>query len=87
MKKKKKSFVTYTVDEVFASEENTYVIQVGPDLFSTDTRLSFTKKMAEHYYDQIILALEDQIKNGNKKDRKEAKNILKNFRILPLRFH
>lgn len=85
--KKKSPFVTYTTDEVFASEENCYVIQTGKDLFATDTRLSFTKKMADHYYDTIILALEDKLKNGTKKDKKEAKNILKNFRIMPLRFH
>lgn len=86
-RKKKNPFVTYTTDEILATEENTYIIQVGPDLFSTDTKLSFTKKQADHYFETILLALEDQIKNGTKRDKKEAKIILKNMRILPLRFH
>lgn len=87
MKKKKNPFVTYTKDEILSSEENTYIIQVGKDLFSTDTSYVFSKKMADHYYEQSLAALNDRLKNGNKKDKKVVKDIFKNFRILPLRFH
>lgn len=85
--KKKSPFVEYTTDEILASEKNAYVIQIGKDLFSTDTKLSFTKAAADHYYDQIMVALEDQLKNGSKKEKRIAKQIVENFRILPLRFH
>ena len=87
MKKKRSPFVTYTTDDILASEEDTYVIQVGEDFFSTDTDITFGKNAADSYYEQVVMALKDQLKNGNKKDRKEARDLLQSVRIIPLRFH
>ena len=86
-KRKKNPFVTYALEDILRTEENRYVIQVGYDLFATDTRQTFSKDMAEHYYMTSLEALTHQLKTGNKKDKKTVKDIFKNFRILPLRFH
>jgi len=87
MPKKKSPFINYTVDEVMASEASTFVIQVGSDVFHVNGRWVFNKRSAVVYYNKILRTILDQMHNGTKRERKDAKRVLQNFKILPLRLH
>jgi hypothetical protein len=87
MPKKKGPFKNYTVDEVMASEAAAFVIQVGSDVFHVNGRWVFNKRSAVVYYNKILRTILDQMHNGTKRERKDAKRVLENFKILPLRLH
>ncbi len=87
MPKEKNPFITYTVEEVMASEASAYVIQVGSEVFSVNGKWIFNKKSARIYYGKILRDILDQMQNGNKKERNNAQKVLENFKVLPLRLH
>ena len=84
---KKSPFIGYTVDEIFASEACTYVIQVGASIYAKDGIFVFNKKESTNHYNKILKELVHQFNNGNKKQRKNAQYILTHFKVLPLRIH
>ena len=87
MNKEKNPFVSYTIEEIFASEATTYVIQVGADLFGVKGRRIFTKVSAVRYYNKILKELCDQLKNGDAAQKENAKRVLADLKVLPLRVH
>lgn len=87
-KDEKSPYKNHTIKEVMEAETGHYYIQVGDDMFETDTgKLAFSKERAEGFFGQILAGLEDMKKNGSKRDREEADLVLLNLRIVPLRFH
>lgn len=86
-KKKKSPFRNYTVEEVMASEAVTFIIQVGSDIYRTNNDCFFNKKSAIRHYNKILRVLLEQIHTGTKKERKNAKRVVENLKILPLRLH
>lgn len=83
----KRPFVGYTAEEVMAFEAVTYILQVGSDVFDIKGKLVFTKKGAQIYYNKVLRELLDQIKNGTKKQKKNAMRALLGLKVLPLRIH
>lgn len=88
-RRKRNAYISYTVDEVLACEAVTYVIQVGSDLFDSDGKGGwfFNKKSAIKHYNKILRVLTEQMNTGTKKERKNAKRVIENLKILPLRLH
>jgi hypothetical protein len=87
MPKEKSPFVGYTTEEVLASEAVTYIIQVGSDIFEARGTWFFTKKTARIHYGKILRAVLEQLNRGTKKEKEDAKRVLNNLKILPLRLH
>jgi hypothetical protein len=87
MSKNKGPFVSYTSEQIFSYEAMLYVIQIGRDILEVDGELFFIKKNANSYYNKILKEILIDYHEGNLKERNRAKNILLNFKILPLRIH
>lgn len=83
----KSPFAGYTSEEIMAFEAITYVLQVGSEIFNKRGKWGFTKKSANIYYNRVLRELLNQLKNGDKKQRKNAERILLSLKILPLRIH
>lgn len=84
---KKSPFVSYTPEQIFAAENNAFVIQVGLDVFSIQEQWHFTRWSAHAYFNKVIHELKHELKHGNKKQRSEAVEMLGHVRIMPLRIH
>lgn len=84
---KKGPFVGYTVEEVMAFEAVTYVLQVGSDVYDTRGKWVFNKKSAYIHYGKVLRDLLDQMRNGTYAEQKNAKRVLMNLKVLPLRIH
>lgn len=86
-KKNKKPFGDYTFEQILSAEEESYVIQVGCDLFDLDGKLVFDKPAAAMYYNQILKELVSAIEGGSRYEKKEALRALCTLRIHPLRIN
>lgn len=84
---KNNPFVGYTVEEIFASEAVTYVIQMGLDVFHVKGKFVFNKKSAVTYYNKILNESVFQLSNGDKRQKANARLILSTLKIMPLRIH
>lgn len=84
---KKSPYRNYSVEDIAATEFNTYVIQVGDDLFSYNGKMGFSLKRAEMFYDDILGGLHEMKKSGNKIEKEDAIKCLLLLRIFPLRIH
>jgi len=84
---KKSPFVGYSEDEVLSIEAVTYVIVVGSNFYIKDGNFVFTKKSAAYHYNKILRELVGQLVNGDDDEKKNARRVLNNFRIEPLRLH
>lgn len=80
-------YLGFTLEQLFRIESNSFVVQVGDDFFSNDSGYAFTKTKAEYFYDEIYKSLTDLLHTGITKDKEEAMEVLKSFKILPLRLH
>lgn len=87
MSQKKSPFKGFTINEVFAAESTSYVIQVGVDLFCHKGRFCFDKRNAALFYNRILSNLVDLITNGDEDQKKEALRCLGSLRISPLRIN
>lgn len=87
-KPEKSPYGEYTVEEIMATEEGHYYIQIGDGMFESDSgKVAFPKERAEHFYMSVLQGLKDMKENGSIEEIEEANKCLLNFRIIPLRFH
>lgn len=86
-KKQKSPFVSFSIEEVMASEAISYVIQVGSDFYCHDGRMVFSKKTAVTFYNKILEQVVHAMNNGDKKQKEHANRVLRNLKILPLRIN
>jgi hypothetical protein len=87
MGKKKKPFKIYNAEEIKKLEVDSYVIQVGVDLYAEDGRFVFTKKAAIVYYNKILNHLLDIIEGGDEEEVMNAHRCLRNLHVMPLRIN
>lgn len=80
-------FRNYSIEEIMAFEAESYMIQVGMDVFDMKGSCTFTKKSASRYYNKIRVQILKDYYSGTAKEKKNAKRLLENFKILPFRFH
>lgn len=87
-KKEKSPYGEHSVKDVIMAETDTYYIQLGDDLFCSESgKLAFKKERAEFYLDQILEGLRDMKLNGTKKEKEDAHNMLLHLRIYPFRIN
>ena len=84
---KKSPFISYTVDEIFAQEAVSYIVIAGVDVFNSRGDWIFDKKNAIRYYNKILNEVMHQLSMGNKKQQFNARRVLNNLRVEPLRIH
>lgn len=88
IKKEKSPYKDYSIEEIMATETGSYYIQIGDNMFESDSgKLAFNKERADHFFFAVWEGLNDLIKHGNSKEKEEALQCLLNFRIVPLRLH
>jgi hypothetical protein len=85
--KEQSPFVNFSIEQVLKAEQNSFIIQLGDDMFSYDGKYVFTQKSAESFKNEIEIKLSNAIKNGTLKDQKLARYKLFNLRIYPMRLH
>lgn len=87
-KEEKSPYVGHSVEEVQKTEIGNYYIQIGENVFESDSgKLVFNRDRANSLYMSIWQGLDDVRDNGDPEDKEEALHCLRNFRIIPLRFH
>lgn len=84
---KKSPFGNYTVEQVFASEAVTYIVQMDYGLFVANGKWIFDKKSASRYYNKILKELVGQIHGNDERQKRSAKRTLLSLKIVPLRVH
>lgn len=87
MPKKKSPFVGYTEEEILASEAVSFVVIAGYNVFNNGKQFVFDKATAIRYYNKILKEATRQLIEGNRSEKKNARNILRNLRVEPLRIH
>lgn len=87
-KNRKSVYGQHSLEDVLHAEAGNYYIQIGDNMFESETgKLAFNKDRAEAFYEQILSGLIHMKKSGNQEDREEAILCMLNLRIVPLRFH
>ena len=87
-KREKSPYGEISVKEVMKAEDNTFYIQLGDDMFCSESgKLAFKKDKAEFFYDRIMEGLRDMRNNGSEEEKEDAHMMLLHIRIYPLRIH
>lgn len=76
----------YSLQDVKKSEATMWYIQIGKQFFEYDGECLWEKDEAEHFYFTLRDGLEHMLRSGDIEEREDAREILINFRLLPLRF-
>jgi hypothetical protein len=84
---KKKSFGHYTLEEIQAIEAVNYIIIAGKDLFSVKGQFFFSQANAVKFYKKIYLECSRMLVEGTPSQKRNAKRVLKNLHVEPLRIH
>lgn len=87
MSDEKSPYGKFSVADVVAAENDTYILQMGDDLFTENGYYAFRKEKAENLYDIIRESYEGIKKEGNEDDQKDAIWRLQTLRLHPLRIH
>lgn len=88
MSKIKSPFKGFTIAEVNKAERNSFVVQVGNDMYQNqDGEFIFTENQAEKYYDTLLVNILHTIDNGSEKQKIAAMKCLARLHILPLKLH
>ena len=87
MPKKRSPFIGYTPEQVFASEAVCYVVIAGVDLFDYKGTFVFDRKSAIRHFNKIRIEMLKVMQFGTKRQKKNAKLILDNLKVEPLRIH
>lgn len=87
MGKKKVPFKIYSAEEIKKLEIDSYVIQVGVDLYAEEGRMVFTKNAAAVYYNKILNHLLDIIDGGDAEEVMNAHRCLRSLHVMPLRIN
>lgn len=85
--KDKNPYIGFTLDEVRKAEERLWYIQIGQQFFEYEGVYLWDKEEAEHFFFTIRDGLEHMLKTGDLEEREDAREIIINFRMLPLRFN
>lgn len=88
MAKEKSPFRGFTVSEINKAERNSFVVQIGNDMYANpDGDFVFTLNQAEKYYETLLSNILYTMDNGNAKQKTAATKCLLRLHILPLRLH
>lgn len=84
----KSAYKYYTEEQIKTSEEGHYVIQVGPDFYSSETgKMGFSKERVEQLFETVIIGLYEMKQHGTDQECADADKCLLNLRIMPLKIH
>lgn len=87
-KKEKSPYGKHSVEDVMATEAGRYYIQLGDDMFESETgKMAFDRDRAEYFFNQIREGLDNLKANGTESEKEEAVWVLGNLRMIPLRIH
>ena len=88
MAREKSTFRGFTVAEINKAERNSFVVQIGNDMYANpDGDLVFTLNQAEKYYETLLTNILYTMDSGNAKQKLAAEKCLLRLHILPLRLH
>jgi hypothetical protein len=87
MPRKKRPYRQYTFEQIQSVEATTYVIVAGKQLFNIDGDYFFDKTTANKFYDKILKESMKQLTEGTESQKRNARKILNNLRVEPLRIH
>lgn len=88
MSSEKSPYKHFTIEQVEAAERGHFYIQIGQDIFTTETgHMAFNKDKTDKFFLQLWDALDHMKKTGNKKEVEDAHICLNNLKIFPLRIH
>lgn len=87
MKKDKSYFGTYTTKQISMIEGEYYTVRFDSDFFNEDGYYLFTKSQAKTIYDRLIKDLVVVVREGIKKDREYASDLIMEMVIEPVRYH
>ena len=87
MAKTKSPFKGLTIGEVNKAERNSFVLQIGNDLYNRDGEFIFTLAQAEKHYETLLMNILLTIDEGSTKQKDAAMKCLARLHILPLRLH
>jgi len=87
MAKTKSPFRGFTVAEINRAERDSFVVQVGNDLYAKDGDFIFTLSQAEKHYETLLMNILLTIDEGNHRQKDAAMKCLARLHILPLRLH
>jgi len=83
----KNPFVSYTVEEILNAERDSFVVQIGYDLYRNKKKEHiFSRAEAEKHYNLILRNILHSIAHGDAKQRTSATRCLSGLSILPFRF-
>lgn len=85
MVKPKSPYKNFTIAEVNKAERDSYVIQIGNDMYCKDGDYIFTATQAGKYYGILLDNILYTIDSGNTKQKSAAMKCLEKLRIHPLR--
>lgn len=84
-KKSNGPFVNGTQENIALMETNTFVIQVGSDVYMYNNLIVFQKDHAEKLYFDVLNGLQLMAKEGSPKERRAALKSLYSVRIIPFK--
>jgi hypothetical protein len=84
---KKSPFRTYTSEQILKYEAITYVIVAGTDFYDVNGNYFFNKNGAIRNCNKIYRQLMVQMQSGTKKEQRNARRVLENLRVEPMRIH
>lgn len=85
MAREKNPYVNHSIEDVEAAELNSYIIQIGTELFNEGPYEAFPKHKADQFHDAILRGFRDIFRHGTEQEKKDVMNVISNFRIVPLR--
>lgn len=84
----KSPYKDHTIKEVMEAEFGSYYIQIGDNMFESETgKMAFQKERAEQFFDMVYAGLVHMYENGTQEEKEDAVYCLSNLRMIPLRFH
>jgi len=87
MKDNEQIFGSYTIRQVSMIEAEYFVIRFDGDFFNEDGYMLFTMSQAKEIHKSLTSDLSSVIKNGIKKDKEYALQLLREMIIEPVRYH
>ena len=87
MSKTKGPFVGLTLSEVNQVERDSYVLQIGNDLYARDGEMVFTASQVEKHYETLLSNILHTLDSGTERQRVAAMKCLERLHILPLKLH
>jgi hypothetical protein len=86
-KRKNNPYVNLSLEQVKRAESLFYYVQIGNETPPFNGKFTYSKEVAESIFWQMRDSLEAMKKEGSRKEKRDAKYCLRNFRVIPLRIH